>query len=224
MCSINRNGTTSPVKSRSQLTPRDFDSLLYVDLHGVVTAEQIARRFFPSTRTCYYRLQKLVALRLLRRDLWRWRHPAVYRVTRVGAQLVSDTVGPANLIVSEIPHSLAVVDLTEQLLQSHPEATLTTERELRGQRLRAIHDRSRDAGRGRIPDGLLTFPDGKLVAIELDLTPKRERLYAQHVRAFGSERFSVLWYVPSEETATRLRRVVSREYAEDRVRVFVWRP
>ncbi len=224
MTSLLHKGTKAPVKTRSQITTRDFDTLRRVCLHGVVSAEQIARQFFPSTRTCYYRLHKLVALGLLRRNLWQWRGAAVYRVTRVGARLVSETVGPANLIVSEIPHMLAVVDLTDQLLESHPEAKLTTERELRGERFRAIHDRSRNAGRGRIPDGLLTFPDGSLVAVELDLTPKRERLYAQHVRAFGSERFSVWWYVPSEETATRLRRVVSREYADDRIRVFVWRP
>jgi hypothetical protein len=74
-----------------------------------------------------------------------------------------------------------------------------------------------------MPDAQLTFPDGRVVAVELDLTPKRERLYAQLVRAFAAERFSVWWFVPSEETAMRLRRVVDREYVGDRIQVFVRR-
>jgi hypothetical protein len=60
-----------------------------------------------------------------------------------------------------------------------------------------------------------------MVAIELDLTPKRERLYAQHIRAHAAEPWSLCWWVPSEATAARLRRVVTREYATNRVEVFV---
>jgi hypothetical protein len=213
--------TQTKPRLRWQLTERDLNVMLWICRHGLVTAEQVSRRFFPGQRSCYRRLNKLVSLGVLQRNVWRWRHPAVYRVTRSGSSLVSTTVGPAQLIVSQIAHSLALVDLVEDLTVAHPQATLTTERELRGERFRAIHEKRRDAGRGRIPDGQFTFPDGKVVAVELDLTPKRERLYAEIVRAFSAERLHVWWYVPSQETAARLRRVVEREFASSRIEVFV---
>lgn len=145
----------------------------------------------------------------------------MYRVTLVGARLVSTTVGPAKIVVSELPHALALLDLVEELVEAHPDAELTTERELRGERYRALRDGARDAGRGRMPDAQLTFPDGKIIAVELDLTPKRERLYAQHVRDFARQPFCVWWWVPSETTARRLKQVVEREYVADRIQVFV---
>lgn len=112
----------------------------------------------------------------------------------------------------------------DELAQTHPDATITTERELRTERHRATRNGTRDIGRGRMPDGLVTFPDGRVIAIELDLTPKRAVVYARIVRAFGAEPVdAVHWYVMSERIAERLRRVVTQEFSADRITVSVWR-
>ncbi len=48
------------------------------------------------------------------------------RLTGAGATILGDGVRPARLVLAEVHHSIAVVTLTERLLDEHPKATLTT--------------------------------------------------------------------------------------------------
>ena len=221
--SVTRHAPQMKRRAQWELTPRDLEMLRWVGRHGTVTIDQITRRFFSAKRTAYIRIAKLTDLRLLQRDRWLWNEPQIIRLTTAGARLVSDSILPASLVYADLNHSLQLVDLLEELARMHPEADVKTEREIRGERSRQIRDRQRDVGRGRMPDGLLTFLDGRTIAIELDRTSKRSREYALNIRAYAAEKFTtVWWFAPSEETATRLRDVVAREYADHLIQVFVW--
>lgn len=209
----------------AHLTARDLDIVLWTCRHGIVTSEQVSRRFFNGRpRNAYRRIAALVALRLLRRDAWLYNERLLLRVTTLGARLVSDSVGPAKLVLAEVRHGLALVDLIEDLIAQYPEARLTTERELHGQRYRERQTGERVIGHGRMPDGLLTFPDGRKVGIELDISRKSAAVYGRLIRAYAAEHLDyVWWYVPSERVAEGLRSVVSKEYGDDRIKVVVWR-
>jgi hypothetical protein len=192
--------------------------LLWICRHGIVTVDQIQRRFFSGRRAASRRVRKLADLGFLQLDEWMIRQPHLVRVTRTGARLVTNEISPARVVPSQIRHSLRLVDLVEELAQQNPSATVTTEREVRGR----IH-RARRAGHPqprRIPDAVLTFPDRATTAIELDLSWHWD--YARIIRAYASENYArVLFVVTTKHRAKLLRRIVNREYADDRITVEV---
>src|SRR4029077_17477880 len=143
----------------------------YVTRHGVCTADQMTRSFFTSDSACWRRLRALEGLGLIvRRRTW-WQGPQVILTTPLGAQLAGADLSPAPLNLPELAPSLALVDLSEQLLQTHAGSQWLTERELRRDAIR----RQREEGmeprpfRIRTPDGVLAL-GAKRIAVELDLT------------------------------------------------------
>jgi len=215
--------------SGPQITARDREILGWISRHGVVTSNQVARRFFArgdsvvGERAAYRRLTVLIAMGLVRRDaVPYWRHPHVLRVTTAGSEEGETFVRPARLVQRDIAHSIAVVDLVEQLLADTPGASLRTEREIRADRW---HDRDqgrRQPGRGRVPDAELTLPSGRIVAVELDLTPKRAKDYERILLAYKQERYDQVWWYIRAITATRVRKLVADNRADDFITVIDW--
>lgn len=203
--------------------------LRWIGRHGVVTPLQVAHHFFTRVDgsygqwAAYRRLRKLEELQLIRHDRTFWRESNVLRLTSAGARLADADVGPAHLILAEVRHSLAVVDLVDMLLASSPKGTtVRTERELRIERRRALADGSRKAGRGRIPDAVLISPKGMTVAIELDITPKRTRDLERVLNAYRQERFDhIIWFVAPKQRE-RVAGVVKSQRVEDLVEVRAW--
>jgi len=214
---------------KAQITPRDREILAWIGRHGIVTPDQVARRFFlradgeVGKRAAYRRLDALVGLRLLRRDPTPfWRGPHVLRVTTLGAQVGEVGVSPAHLVEPELRHSLALVDLTEQLAAETPGATLRTEREIRTERWHGRQDSKFRPGRGRTADGELVLVDGRVVAIELDLTPKRSKDFERVLRSYRQEPYAaVLWYVVPGAVA-RVKKLVVDNKCDDFVHVRAW--
>ena len=211
------------------VTPRDRAMLAWIGRHGIVTPEQLARRFFarpdedPGMRVAYRRFAKLESLGLLRRDPTpHSRSPHVIRVTAAGATAGEVDITPARLVEAEIRHSLALVDLMEQLTAANPGCAPRTEREIRTDR---SHERSagtRRPGRGRTPDGELTLASGQLVAVELDLTPKRTKDFERILRSYKQERFDQVWWYVLPGALPRLSKVVADNRADDFVDVRAW--
>jgi hypothetical protein len=122
----------------------------------------------------------------------------------------------------ELRHSLALVDLMDTLSHEHPGCACRTERELRTDRTRDRVMGTRRAGRGRMPDGELQLASGETVAVELDLTPKRSKVYEQIIRSYRQEHFDrVWWYVPAG-SVERLRRLVMDGRVDDFIDVRPW--
>jgi hypothetical protein len=199
--------------------------------HGIVTAEQVARKFFArddgaiGKRAAYRRIAILEGLSLIRRDRTPFhRAPQVLRLTKKGATVGEVAVAPARLVESEIRHALALVDLCEGLLAANPGATLRTERELRTDRWRERHSGTRDPARGRTADAELTLADGTLVGVELDLTPKRSTDYESILRAYKQERFDRVWWYVVAGAVPRLHRLVEENRADDFIDVRAWTP
>jgi hypothetical protein len=208
--------------------------LRWIGRHGVVTPAQVARRFFTREGgnvgqwAAYRRLRKLEDMGLTREDRTFWREPNVLRLTRAGARLTDIEVGPARLVLAELRHTLALVDLIEWLLHNSPKGTeIRTEREMRAERRRELTRGTRKPGRGRVPDAVFIAPPDKsgrraTVAIELDITPKRTRDLEDILRAYIQERHNrIIWYVlPRQQD--KLKEIVRKEKADDVVEVRVW--
>jgi hypothetical protein len=192
--------------------------LRYATRHGVCTAEQLTRRFFTSDSACWRRLRALEGLGLIvRRRTW-WQGPQVVLTSPLGAQLASADLPPARLNLPELEHSLALVDLSEQLLAQHEGSVWITERELRRDAIR----RHRDDGmairpvRIRTPDGVLAVGPKRL-AIELDLTAKRTEQYEQLLRAYAADKtvIGVWWFARSAAVCDRLAKLIERYQLTD---------
>jgi len=203
--------------------------LRWIGRHGVVTADQAADRFFLRSggevgrRAAYRRLSKLEAHGLLIRQatpLWGARR--VLRLTNAGARTAGTHLAPARVVLTELQHSLALVDLLDRLADDHPGCTCRTEREIRTDRTRQRIRGDRHSGRGRTPDGELVLASGESIAIELDLTSKRSRLYEQIIRAYRKERFDKVWWYAPAGTVERLRKLVADDRADDFIEVRPW--
>lgn len=214
-----------------ELTPRDVAIVRWIARHGVVTPQQVAARFFErddhhlGTWAAYRRLRALEAMRLIRRDRTFWKESQVLRVTEPGARLADVGLGPANLVLAEVHHTLALVDLLEELERANPGSRLVTERELRARRYRERYAGTQSA-QGRMPDGAITLQDGRRIAIELDLTPKRARDVEAIVNAYAYEarNFQAIWWYALPGRVGAISEIVSANRADDLIKVLPWSP
>ncbi len=211
--------------SRSELTGRDIAMLRYATRHGVCTADQLTRRFFTSDSACWRRLRALERLGLIvRRRTW-WQGPQIVMTSPLGAQLASADLPPAHLNLPELEHSLALVDLSEQLLRAKPGAQWVTERELRRDAIRQ-HRQDGMAPRPvrlRTPDGVLVAGP-KRIAVELDLTAKRTEQYEQLLRAYAADRSvqGLWWFARSAAVCDRLTKLIERYQLNDFATAKAW--
>jgi hypothetical protein len=211
--------------------------LRWIARHGVVTAELIGRRFFWRRDrntwgkwATYHRLAALERMGLVLRTRSFAYPVAVLRVTREGARIADVGLRPAPLVPSELPHTVALVWLTENLLHQNAGSELVTERELRAQRYRERRDGERDLEQGRAPDALLRLPqtadhpDGspETVAIELDLSRKGRREMERMIRQYDHENVDHIWWFVRPFRLERTRQLVRELRAEGRIEVHRW--
>jgi hypothetical protein len=206
----------APPPHPTQLSARDLQLLAYTVRHGMVTPEQLTARFFDSRAPALRRLRALEAAGLLVSDHLLVAAPPVVRATPAGTRRAGCDLAPASLDLARVRHNLALVDLSEELLASHPGSVWTTERELRRDRMRAARAGGRWDRQRRVPDGLLRLEGGQRIAVELDLTPKRSARLDLLAGAYAVDRDidTVWWYLPSEVAASRMRSLVAERGLE----------
>jgi hypothetical protein len=214
-------------RSQPKITARDVEVLTWMGRYGMVTAAQVARRFFlrdggaTGSRSARNRLSRLESLDLVRRDIPFARHPGVLRLTAAGAELADAHIAPAGWVPAEIAHSLAVVDLMEMLASEHAGAVVRTEREIRVDR--GAEGRGRSIGTdGRIPDGELVLKSGRTVAVELDLTPKRSPDVARIIRSYQRTEYSAVWWFVRSAVVDRMTGVVHEAKASKLIEIHAW--
>lgn len=133
------------------------------------TTTQIAQRFGVKPII----IQRRIRFLLLPEGLVWWqqyqlRQPWVCGITAAGASVADSQLSASEFKWSQFAHVLTTNDLYIWLEQQYPDATLQTDRELRAQEGAQL----RKGPRRHVPDGLLTFPDGRRIAIEAELSEK----------------------------------------------------
>jgi hypothetical protein len=218
---------------KPELTDRDCEIVRWITRHGVVTTEQVARKFFwrEETQTvgiwaAYRRIAALRDLGLVLRNKPFANKPDALRVTREGAKLADVSVHHAPLVISQRPHTIALVSLTEHLLAEHPDAQLTTERELRAERYRDLRVGQSMPSGGRIPDAILRIPKQgggeETIAVELDMSRKDRRQLEHMVHAYDREPVDRVWWYVRATRLQRIRDIVGGLRADDRIEVRQW--
>src|SRR5205823_3880235 len=112
-------------------------------------------------------------------------------------------------------HDLTVVEVAAWLLEQDPRATWITERELLREELTAARDPAGRLRRGpsRRPDGVLVRANRYEEAVEVELTPKRDRTeYDRKLSWYaGQVHYArVHWFAPSAALRDRLGRVAQQ--------------
>src|SRR5579859_5051627 len=168
----------STQERRWRVTERDLQIVGEVLRWGQLTTRQIGHWFFDSPRTATNRIGVLLELNYLRTIDIPWRAPAIVTATPKGARARADLRLPAKQHApGRLLHDLTVVEVAAWLMEQDPEAGWITEREL----LRDELSQARDLGGrlrrgpGRRPDGVLVRGNGQSEAVEVELTPKRDR-------------------------------------------------
>lgn len=209
-----------------QLTDRDLAILGDLTRLHAMTVEQVARRHFGAVNTAANRLAQLVATGCVRVERPRFRGRAAYMTTSAGATLTGAGLAAARFAPSALPHRLAVVDLADALLASHPGASWISERELRRDGMMTVRDRRRGqllSGTPHAPDGVLVVPGGLAggVAVELELSVKRWTEYGRILRWYAGalDYRRVRWFCARPATRQRLADLVERERMADFVEV-----
>jgi len=145
---------------------------------GQPTRRQIARWFFDSPRTATNRIGVLLELGYLRTIDIPWRAPAIVTAIAKGSRARADLrLPPKQHAPGRLLHDLSVVEVAARLMEQDLEAGWITERELLRDELGLARDpdgRLR-RGPGRRPDGVLVRENGRTEAVEVELTPKRDR-------------------------------------------------
>jgi Replication-relaxation len=212
-----------------RLTERDAAILRDVGRFGALTIEQVGWRHFASVPTAYGRLKALARsgyLELVR--VWHGR-PGTYVATAEGTRTADVALPPARVAAATLAHHLAVADLAARLLAEHPGARhpgarWVTERELRRDAMAAARERGTGrlfGGVPRVPDGVLVLPDGRRVAVEVELSAKGSARYRSvlgwYATALGFAR--VRWFVADRPLRDRLEALARAERLDDLVSV-----
>jgi hypothetical protein len=155
-----------------------------------------------------------------------YKDPSVLRVTTHGARIADVGIGPARFVPNEARHALDIVDLTEELLAEHPEATLITERERRADRYRDKRAGKRKTT-GRIPDAVFIFPatdstKERTVAVELDRSPRNRMDIESVIQAYLSERYTEVWWYVRPSRVEIVRQITRRMKVADLFEVRPW--
>lgn len=163
---------------RWRITERDLAIVGEVLRWQQLTTAQIGRWFFASPRTASNRVAVLLRLGLLKTIDIPWRAPALVTATPKGARARADLgLRPRASEPGRLLHDLTVVQIAAWMLDQDPRAGWITERELLRDELTAARDpdgRLR-RGPGRRPDGVLVRANHRQEAVEIELSPKRDR-------------------------------------------------
>ena len=190
-----------------------------------LTTNQIARWFFTSSRTASNRIAVLLQMGYLKTIDIPWRASALVTATAKGARARADlSLRPRASEPGRLLHDLTVVQIAAWMLDQDPQAGWITERELLRDELKAARDQDGRLrrGPGRRPDGVLVRANRRQEAVEVELTPKRDRTEYDRKMSWylGQVRYQrVHWYAPSFSLRERLWRVAREMHMDDFVKV-----
>jgi len=121
-----------------------------------------------------------------------------------------DELGPArNVNLGTLAHDLAVLEIGTRL-GKEPGQSFKPERRLRHERARAAavsrYGRENVGQKGHVPDGLVTFDDGRTAAVEVELTQKNATRLKKIVNAYKTsfDEDEVWYYVRGEALRARI--------------------
>jgi len=206
---------------------RDWEIVRWVGRIGAVTIEQIQARFGLGRTVAYRRVAACVDAGLLERVETLRGVSALIRASRRGLRYTGVRLPVAQAPLELVGHWIACGAVAVALECEFGADALRSEREVRVlERGRGTPVASAIFGDG--PDGTrrmhladLAVVGERVVAIEVELTPKAPRRLEDIVRGWRRARWveSTRYYVPDGPTRAGLERAITRVHASERVEV-----
>lgn len=188
------------------ITERDVQILQFVNQFGFCQMPHISQRFQLNKPRNYQVVGKLVDQGLLRHEFLFHRQHGVYRTSNRGAKL-TNLPSLKKIPTGIYDHEMTLIDLYFQITALHPTATWISEREL-------VWDKfSQGVGKkGHVADGMLVFPEGKKVAVELELTRKGERRIGRILNYYAKQ-FDIneVWYFCEDTVVPTLAKLAANQ-------------
>jgi hypothetical protein len=184
----------------------------WINGHRVATAEQVAKKFGLGASTAKKRLYGLRSLDCLIYEKIFQGKPGVYRAAARGIAAAGDCLPAVRIVLGSYEHDLQLVDLAIEL-EHRTGAQWQTDRQIRRDKgLRGV------GTPGHSPDGVLIFPGGARIAVELELSPKGAGKIEKILLEYAGSRYQEVWYfVNCDYLAARI-----RSAALPLLKVFSW--
>ena len=214
---------TLAVLQRTERTTRDRELIRYVGRHGAVSIEHAMAALGVGRTATYRRVAACIERGLLERlELLRF-EPALLRATREGLRYAGLALPVAVVSPGSVEHWLRCATVTRLLASEFGEERLLSERELRA----AERIEERPLASARLGERALHRPDlallgeERVVAVEVELTPKAPRRLEQIVRAWRRASWvtEVRYYCAPGATRRAVQRAIAKTHAEEKVRV-----
>jgi hypothetical protein len=208
-------------------TSRDAEIVAWIGRLGAAGAEHVMARFGMSRSMAYHRLGLLERDRLLEHRGVLFGRPGMYTATRMGLRWRSlDRLGVFRVGPGAFEHAWQVAHVAVELHRTMPEWGVLSEREVRsveadGEGLFASAQVGGGERRGvHRPDLALLSPDGRVVAVEVELSTKSAARLAAICRGWARARhIDGVCYLAAPGPARAVERAVSATRVADRVRV-----
>lgn len=172
-----------------KLTERDIAIIKFINSFGFCEMEQIERKFFLKKPRNYQILRRLVNSGFLRHKRIFFAHYGIYYATSKGAKF-TDLPHLNRISLGLYNHQIAIIKVYLKLQVLYPDAHWVSERQLK-------HDKfSEGLGKiGHLSDGTLILPEGKQIAIEVEMSAKGKNRLHKILRGYAAQLvFQEIWY------------------------------
>jgi DNA-binding MarR family transcriptional regulator len=200
-----------------RITDRDRELLAFLARHRLVYAEHVAALLGVTRHRAGAILARLAGGLYVRRQPVFDRRPAFYRIRRKGLAVIGNRLPPPGLDLRSYEHDVGVawLWLAARAGTFGPLREIVSERELRsrdeapGRTEPPLAVRLGGVGRGgrerlHYPDLLLIRPDGRRIALELELTAKARPRLERILAGYGADpRVDAALYLVANRTIGR---------------------
>lgn len=205
---------------------RDAQIVAWLGRLGAASAQHVSERFGISVSTAYLRLRALTADGLVehRKVLHGW--PGMYTATKKGLRWQRiDRLRVFHLSPAGFEHAWQMASAAVALQRELPGWQLLSEREVgllrrQSKELVAWATVGGAGSQYHRPDLALISPSGRVIAVEVELTPKDQRRLNTICRAWARARHvEHVYYLATDRAAQAVSRAVKAIHGDDRITV-----
>ena len=210
-------------------TEKDAEIVGWIGRIGAGGAEHVMARFGMGRSWAYARLATLLSGGLLEQKTLLYRQPGLYIATAEGLRWQGlERLGVYRVSPGGFTHAREVANAAVALHRCFPAWTLVSERELRvrksdeGELVASARLGELPGGRPALhrPDLALISPQGRTLAVEIELSVKTPRRLQAICRGYARARhLSHAYYLATPPAARALARAVAETRSQDRIAV-----
>jgi hypothetical protein len=208
-------------------TEKDAEIVGWVGRVGAAGAEHVMARFGMGRSWAYHRLNALVRDGLLEQKTLLYRKPGLYVASSEGLRWCGlQRLGVYRVGPGGFQHAQQVATVAVALHAGFPGCEVVSEREIRaaetdrGDLVASVRVGELPSGRPALhrPDLAVISPDGRVVAVEVELSVKAPRRLAGICRGYARARYiDRAYYLATPAAARAVGRSINDVRAQDRI-------